>query len=200
MLSLVVVISLAGLVQWTDADGVVHVDDARRAPRDAKPLTDDFYSRVDLDGRPQVLSDGGTRFDDSTWWRARFATVRAELHAAQRRESDARDAVDAARREVCATATAEATSSVRVFSRSAGPVVVTTRDGSRRQVALAARQAVDFSDAQQTTTRSCVAGQASAAQLEALREATTRRSEAEAAVRSLERAANDASVPLSVWR
>lgn len=199
MLSLLVMLSLSqagGLVMWTDSEGVVHVDEPRNAPRSAKVLTGDGYSRVDDDARPLVLADGGTREDDSAWWQGRFVRVRQALASAQRREDDARQVLLDATREVCATATAEASTAIDVWSARGGTVV--SRGNSL--VPLRGGQSARFSDRVTNSTKRCERGTASAGQRAALREATDARVVAEAAVRALEAEARRASLPLRYWR
>ena len=199
VLTALVLLSLAqagGLVMWTDANGVVHVDEPRNAPSNAKQMSGDGYSRIDDDARALVLPDGGTRDADSAWWRGRFTVARNELAAAQRREREAEQIIREATREVCATATAEAMTNVDVWSPRGGTVV-----GHRAGVTvLSPGQGARFSDRSSSTTRKCERGTASPTQRADAFRATEARREAERVVRELEREARSASVPLRHWR
>ncbi len=200
MLSLVVLVGLSqldGLVQWTDDDGVVHVGARAEAPARATPLSGEGYSRVDADSRPPVLPDGGTREADSSAWRARLLEARGAAARAKLREVDARAAVANAEREVCATSTAEARSSVRVFSHRGGTVV---QPQGRTPTWVRRGHGVLVEDQQTTTSSRCEAGAASPTQHAELRRALELSAEADAAVRELERAAVSASLPLRHWR
>lgn len=204
VLSLVMLMSLSqagGLLMWTDSDGVVHVGEAHRAPARAKPLSGEGYSRIDDDGRPAVMADGGTRDDDSAWWKARFAAAREALAAAKAQESQADAAVHDATREVCATATAEATNTVVfVGGRTRGRGFVNQRGGGARTVRLSVGAPARYSQTVTSTSTNCERGTASAAQYEAAHVATGKRRDAERALRELEQQARSASVPLRYWR
>ncbi|MGV3624378.1 MAG: hypothetical protein ACO1OB_26395, partial [Archangium sp.] len=122
--------------------------------------------------------------------------VRQALASAQRREDDARQVLLDATREVCATATAEASTAIDVWSARGGTVV--SRGNSLVQ--LRGGQSARFSDRVTNSTKRCERGTASAGQRAALREATDARVAAEAAVRALEAEARRASLPLRYWR
>lgn len=202
MLSLVLLVSLsqAGLVMWTDAEGVVHVDEAGRAPARAKPISGEGYSRVDDDARPLSMPDGGTREDDSAWWRRRFASARAVLTEAAAREDDAQASIRASTREVCVKATAESSSSVGVWSKRGGSVIVTNAAGPVGVVQLGRGQGAQFSNTTTSTAERCESGSSTAGQRDALNRAREDRLAAARVVQALEAEAVRASVPQRYWR
>lgn len=186
-----------GLSLWTDASGVVHVASATQAPKTAVPLEGGNYSVIDNDGRPKVLSDGGSRDDDSAWWHERFAQARQAVVTAQALESEARRDVSEAEREVCVTARAEAVASV-VAGRGTrvvvvnGVKVVTPVAGPPLRAAPVEQRVVSES-------RQCARGQASSALREAAARRRDEREQAELALRRLEQQALLAQVPVRDW-
>lgn len=196
VLSLVLLINLSQLVMWTDANGVVHVDEAGRAPAKARPMSGDGYSRIGDDARTDVMPDGGTRDDDTAMWRQRFTVARAALAEASAREDDAASAIQAATREVCATATAHAETSLGVYATRGGTVVVDTRSVTP----LRRGQSAHFSNTATSSSQRCERGTSTPAQHEALRRARAERLEAARVLSSLEAEARRASIPLRYWR
>ena len=110
-------LTLSQFAMWTDSAGVVHVASPSEAPRGSTALEGGSYSVIDADGRPLVMPDGGARADDSAWWRARFEEARSSLQVSVALETDGAHDLEAARVEVCATATAQATSRVRIVAQ-----------------------------------------------------------------------------------
>ncbi|MFT3712863.1 MAG: hypothetical protein QM817_34860 [Archangium sp.] len=172
-------------VTWTDASGVVHAGLRDEAPRSAKPV-EAVVSVIDADGRPAVLVDGGTRADDTAWWRARLDVLRADVSRLQLLERSAAQEVSAATSSKCVTATATATVQPRT--------VLPARAGQRPVVIRSPPQSNTVSQT------ACVETTASPAQRAAL---VLRRGEldaAEHALRTAESEATNAGVPLAKLR
>lgn len=173
----------AKLMMWTDAAGVVHVDEASKAPASAQPVTGETFSVVDADGRPRILGDGGTREADSLVWRARFAAARGEVQRLRLLEDSAAHEVTRASQSICVTA--KATARVQVPVR---PLNRRTARGAWRPYQL---QTIEQTE---TETR-CAEGDASS-QRAALSSIRAQLGLAESALRELERQAIAARVPL----
>lgn len=171
---------LDGLAMWTDSQGVVHVAASQQAPAGAKALEGGSYSVIDGDGRPLIMTDGGARADDSAWWQERFAKARLAVQTSEALESAAASDVQAAERQVCATATA--TAQVRVLIP--------------RQRATVAHFVEERAE---SSSRSCVSGHATGTMRAAVQTRRLERELAERALRKLEQEALAARVPLREW-
>ncbi len=173
-------LALAQFAMWTDPSGVVHVASTTEAPRGATALEGGSYSVIDGDGRPLVMPDGGARADDSAWWRARFEEARSALQASVALEAAGAHDIAAARVEICATATAKATSRVQVFAH-----------GKRDPVVV--------ENLAETTVQNCQRGQPAPAMILAVETRRAERQQAERALRPLEQEALAKHVPLRDW-
>lgn len=165
---------------WTDADGVTHAALKGEAPASAKRVVA-TVSVIDPDARPLVLADGGTRADDTAWWRARLDERRREVRRLRAVAAGAAQDVASSTRRECVTATAKAEVPARAYvvrSR-AGPLVVRSLPASNM-----------------VSNTSCVQTSASSAQVAVLARARVELDDAERALRDEEREATAAGLPL----
>ncbi|MBL8910171.1 MAG: hypothetical protein JNM17_05630 [Archangium sp.] len=176
----------AKLMMWTDEAGVVHVEEAAKAPTSARPVSGETFSVIDADGRPLLFPDGGTREADSAMWRARFSAARAEVERLRLLEDAAAHEVTKASQSICVTA--KATARVQVPVR---PVSRRNARGAWRPYQTYQTQTVEQTESE----TKCVEGDASS-QRAALSSVRAQRSTAETALRLLEREAIAAHVPL----
>jgi len=186
-----------GLSMWTDSSGVVHVAASTQAPRNATSLEGGNYSVIDNDGRPKVMPDGGSREDDSAWWKERFEQARQAVSASRALEAAALRDVSEAEREVCVTARAEAVASVVAGAGTRVVVIngVKVVTPAQRQGLAAAR----VEERTVTETRNCAHGQPTSAMREAVVRRREEREQAEFALRRLETQALAEHVPLRDW-